>query len=91
MTSPLALVPSAHQVVMAIELLMKRTLPSAIMQLTPPGWLLVAFSYWPNAKPQPPQLNRQPPQGYCVEFGGTIVLNDEYAWRPTAQRYPLSL
>ena len=37
-TSPLAFVPRASQVWMLIELLMNRTLPSAIVTLTPPGW-----------------------------------------------------
>ena len=44
MTSPLARVPSDHQVYWLIELLMKWTLPSAIRTLQPPGWLLLALA-----------------------------------------------
>ena len=44
MTSPLALVPSAHQVPWLMELLTNRTLPSAIRTLTPPGWRLLALA-----------------------------------------------
>ncbi len=47
MTSPLALVPRAHHVFMAMLLLKNLTLPSAIPTLTPPGWLLEALVYWP--------------------------------------------
>ena len=44
MTSPPALVPSAHQVYMLIEFLMNRQLPSAIRTFTPPGWRLLALA-----------------------------------------------
>ena len=37
-TSPLPLVPRAHQVGMLMVSLMKRTLPSAMPTFTPPGW-----------------------------------------------------
>ena len=63
MTSPPALVPRAHQMFIAIEALANRTLPSAMVMLTPPGWLLLALSNSPNSKPHPPHENRQPPQG----------------------------
>ena len=59
MTSPLALVPKAHQIFIAILLLMNLALPSAIAVLAPPGWLLQALVYWPKSAPQPTQPNRQ--------------------------------
>ena len=43
MTSPLDLVPRAHQVGRLIESLMSLTLPSPMVTLTPPGWLLEAL------------------------------------------------
>ena len=44
MTSPLARVPSAHQMFMLIVLFTNRTLPSAIIVLTPPGCMLLALA-----------------------------------------------
>ena len=43
-TSPLARVPSAHQVGIAIEFLMNFTLPSPNPTLTPPEWKLEALT-----------------------------------------------
>ena len=43
MTSPLPLVPRAHQVFWLIEFLMNLTLPSPMQTLTPPEWLLEAL------------------------------------------------
>ena len=51
MTSPLALVPSAHQVLIPIDDLMKCTLPSANRTLAPPGCRLLAFSNDPSSQP----------------------------------------
>jgi hypothetical protein len=43
MTSPLALVPNAQEVLIEIDDLRKRVLPSQNRKLAPPGWLLLAF------------------------------------------------
>jgi hypothetical protein len=43
-TSPLARVPSAHQVAWLIPFFTNRTLPSPISALTPPGWLLLTLA-----------------------------------------------
>src|SRR5579883_981489 len=90
MTSPLALVPSDHQVVIEIELLMNLTLPSANPTLQPPGWRLLAFSYWPSETGPPVLSGRQPDHGFCVELGVTIVLKREWPVMGEAQRQPLS-
>ena len=77
-TSPLALVPSCHHVLIEIELLMNWTWPSAIATLQPPGWLLVAgvmFPWSAETTSHTWQPFRHEAHGYCVEFGGTIVLN----------------
>ena len=71
MTSPLALVPSCHHVLIEIELLMNWTWPSAIATLQPPGWLLVAgvmFAWSAETTSQPRQPLRQTAHGYCVRI-----------------------
>ena len=45
-TSPFAFVPRDHQIPQLTVLLAKRTLPSPIMTLTPPGWWLWALTNW---------------------------------------------
>src|SRR4051794_25438855 len=90
MTSPPARVPRLHQTGWLIELLTNLTLPSPIRVLAPPEWLLVAFanSAWSG---QPPPLDRHAPHGYCVEFGGTIVLKSVIPLAPTSQKMPRAL
>src|SRR5262245_50884906 len=91
MTSPLARVPRAIQMFICVVPLTNRTLPSDISTLAPPGWLLVALVMceWSDEPvPQPPQPNRHWPHWYCVELGGTIVLNRAIASAPQAQCRP---
>src|SRR5262245_56797545 len=76
MTSPLARVPSAHQMGREIELLTKWTEPSVNRALTPPGCMLVAgrelapLSLWAGL-PWP----RQRLKGYWGSFGTWATLN----------------
>ncbi len=96
MTSPPLRVPRLHQTFMLTESLMKRTLPSPNMVLTPPGWLLVALAKFAAFAalgqlgipllPQP--MNAQEFHGYCFELGGTMVLNIVKPVLPRLQTYP---
>src|SRR3954453_7661531 len=74
---------------MLMELLRKRTLPSASRKLQPPEWLLVALANAERSALQPPsQLVLQAANGYCVELGGTMVLNSPMPGDPHPQRLP---
>src|SRR4051812_46404911 len=57
-TSPPALVPRAHQILMLMVLLTNFTLPSHIPTFTPPGWLLVALYHPLCNTPQLGQSSR---------------------------------
>src|SRR5262249_16359333 len=87
-TSLPARVPSPHQTCIAIAPLTKRAEPSAMVQLTPPGWKLVALANWAASTLQLGQPNRQLLHGYCTELGGTTVLNCESPVVPQPQRSP---
>src|SRR5215210_5366541 len=74
---------------MLMEPLMNLTLPSASRKLAPPAWLLVALANEARSELQPPsQLSRQAAHEYCVEFGGTMVLNSPTPGVPHPQRLP---
>src|SRR3954466_11343148 len=68
--------------------LMKRTEPSPMQTLTPPGWKLVALLICAASAPQPAHWWRQDLQGYCFEFGGTMVANIDTPVVPHPQRSP---
>src|SRR5262245_29031428 len=89
MTSPLARVPRAIQVMGLIESFMNFTLPSANRALTPPGWLLWAFENVESSGPQPGQPSRHEFHG--CELGGATVLNSVIDMAPQPQRFPLAL
>src|SRR5258708_6861015 len=72
---------------MEMESLINFTLPSANVQLTPPGWLLVAGMLRPQLPSQPePQPARQPLTPN--ELGVWTVLNIVEPSAPSAQRQP---
>src|ERR1700683_5425774 len=69
---------------------MNLTLPSANAKFAPPGWLLLALTKLEPSGAHP----RQPPkrqlcQGYCLELGGTTVLNRVQPRSPWAQICPV--
>src|SRR5689334_20252142 len=89
-TSPPLRVPRFHQVVRLIELLMKRTLPSPIATLTPPGCALLAGTVTLSSGPQwptHPESSRQPLPRYCESFGTWRWLNIELPMLPMHHRY----
>jgi hypothetical protein len=72
---------------MEMESLINLTLPSANVQLTPPGWLLVAGKLKPQLPSQPyPQPARQPLNP--SELGVWTVLKIVEPSAPSAQRQP---
>ena len=69
---------------------MNLTLPSPNAKFAPPGWLLLALTKLEPSGAHP----RQPPkrqlcQGYCLELGGTTVLNRVQPRSPWAQIWPV--
>jgi hypothetical protein len=58
------MVPNCIQVCIWSDDFTNRTLPSHIMTLAPPGWLLVALTMFEESVPQPVQPERHEFQGY---------------------------
>src|SRR5262249_17830274 len=73
---------------MAIDALMKCTLPSAKAKLAPPGWRLLEF--W-NSPPSVPEadVKEHALHEYWFEEGGTTMFNMDMPSDPMDQRAPL--